>query len=107
LGIQSSFDFNAPQQTPQGRQLARYGLNIGASIDVLKGNGTISFNASDIFNMRKRRSIDIGDNFYSEGEFQWRARFFRLSFSYRINQTKKQAEKNNRNNNFDEGGGGM
>lgn len=107
LGIQSSFDFNAPQNTTQGRQLARYALNMGASIDVLNGNGTISFNASDIFNTRKRQSIDIGDNFYSEGEFQWRSRFFRLSFSYRINQTKKQFERNNRNNGFDDGGGGM
>ncbi|MCL4855817.1 MAG: outer membrane beta-barrel protein, partial [Flavobacteriales bacterium] len=89
------------------RQLARYALNMGASIDVLNGNGTISFNASDVFNTRKRQSIDIGDNFYSEGEFQWRSRFFRLSFSYRINQTKKQFERNNRNNGFDDGGGGM
>ncbi len=107
LGIQSSVDYNAPQKTTQGEQLARYALNMGASIDVLKGNGTISFNASDIFNTRKRRSIDIGDNFYSEGEFQWRSRFFRLSFTYRINQSKKQAEKNKRNQEFDDGGGGM
>ena len=107
LGIQSSVDYNAPQKTTQGEQLARYALNMGASIDVLKSNGTISFNASDIFNTRKRRSIDIGDNFYSEGEFQWRSRFFRLSFTYRINQSKKQAEKNKRNQEYDDGGGGM
>jgi hypothetical protein len=107
LGFQSSFDYNAPQKTTQGEQLARYALNLGASVDILKGNGTLSFNASDVFNTRKRRSIDYGTNFYSEGEFQWRSRFFRLSFTYRINQTKKQADKNRRNNEFDDGGGGM
>ena len=107
LGIQMSVDYNAPQKTTQGESLARYGINIGASVDVLKGNGTISFNSSDIFNTRKRRFTDIGDNFYSEGEFQWRSRFFRLSFVYRINQSKKQAEKNRRNQEFEEGGGGM
>ena len=107
LGFQSSFDYNAPQKTTQGEQLARYALNLGASIDILKGNGTLSLNASDVFNTRKRRSIDYGTNFYSEGEFQWRSRFFRLSFTYRINQTKKQADKNRRNNEFDDGGGGM
>lgn len=107
LGLQSSFDYNAPQKTTQGEQLARYGLNLGASIDVLKGKGTLSFNASDIFNSRKRRNIDYGDNFFSEGEFQWRSRFFRVSFTYRINQTKKQADKNRRGNEFDDSGGGM
>lgn len=107
LGIQSSFDYNAPQKTTQGEQLARYALNMGASIDVLKGNGTVSFNASDIFNTRKRRNIDYGANFYSEGEFQWHSRFFKLGFTYRINQSKKQAEKNKRNQEMEDNSGGM
>ncbi len=107
LGIQMSFDYNAPKKTTQGEQLARYGLNMGASIDVLKGNGTISFNASDLFNTHKRRSIDYGPNFYSQGEFQWHSRFLKLSFAYRINQSKKQAEKNKQNLEMQDSGGGM
>ncbi len=106
VGIQSSFDFNAPQKTTQGEDYARYGLNLGVSVDVLKGNGTINFNINDVFNSRRRRGTSYGENFYSESDFQWNSRSFRISFTYRINQTKKQAERNNRNNSFDEGGGG-
>jgi ferric enterobactin receptor len=103
LNIQASFNYNAPQNSPQGKTLARYSLDIGASMDVLKGNGTISLNAKDIFNTRKRRSISYGEYFTSESEMQWRSRFVRLSFTYRINQKKKRGD--DKNFNFDDGGG--
>lgn len=104
LNTQAAFNYDAPQNSPQGKTLARYALDLGASIDVLKGNGTISFNAKDVFNTRKRRSISYGEYFTSESAMQWRSRFFRLSFTYRINQKKKRGEERNFNN-FDDGGG--
>ena len=105
LNFQSSFNYNAPQNSPQGKTLARYSLDLGASVDVLKGNGTISFNARDVFNTRKRQSISFGENFVSESSRQWRSRFFRVSFSYRINQKKKKGEDKGFNN-FEDGGEG-
>ncbi|MCO6498807.1 MAG: TonB-dependent receptor [Vicingus serpentipes] len=89
VNLQSSFNYNAPQQSPQGSNKARYSLDAGFSFDLLKGNGTISFNVKDMFNTRKRRSTSYGDNFVSEQEMQWRSRYFRVSFTYRINQKKK------------------
>ena len=68
---------------------------------MLKGNGTVTFNASDIFNSRKRRFVSFGDNFVSDSEHQWRARYVRLSFTYRINQKKK--PENFKNKNFEGG----
>lgn len=101
IGIQSSFNYNAPQNSVQGKNKATYSLDAGFSFDVLKGNGTVIFNASDVFNTRKRRSTSFGNNFISESEQQWRSRYFRLSFTYRINQKKK--SENMKNKDFEGG----
>jgi len=103
LDTQLSFDYRARQQTPQGVQKSIYFLNAGLSMDVLKGNGTLSFSARDIFNTRRRRwEVTTIENFSSAAEFQWQSRQFVLSFSYRLNQKKKKDAKP-----FEgEGGGG-
>ncbi len=89
--LQLSFNFRAPRTTGQGRSLGIYSMDVGWSKDVLNKNGTITFNVTDLFNTRKRRSIVSGDNFTSESEFQWRIRQISLSFSYRLNQKKKRS----------------
>lgn len=89
VNLQASFNYRAPQQSPQGETLARYSLDTGFSFDLLKGNGTFTFNVKDVFNTRNRRSISFGENFVAESKHQWRSRFFRINFTYRINQKKK------------------
>ena len=69
-----------------------YNLDLGLSRDVLKGNGTVVLSVKDVFNTRKRRSITETTNFYSESEFQWRARQLIVSFSYRLNQKKQRSK---------------
>jgi len=101
LNLQASFNYRAPQNSVQGDEKSIYSLDAGFSFDVLKGNGTVTFNASDIFNSRKRRFVSFGDNFVSDSEHQWRARYVRLSFTYRINQKKK--PENFKNKNFEGG----
>ena len=71
---------------PQGKNLSRYNFDAGLSLDLFKGKGTLTFNARDIFNTRKRRYLIFGDDFSTEGEFQWRSRQFTLNFTYRLNQ---------------------
>lgn len=95
VGLQASFNYRAPQQSPQGETLARYSLDAGLSFDCLKGNGTVSANVRDLFNSRKRRSTSYGENFVSTSEFQWRSRYFRINFTYRINQKKKRERERN------------
>lgn len=99
LNFQTSFNYRAPKKSVQGEEKAIYSLDAGFSFDVLKGNGTVTFNASDVFNSRKRKSIAFGTNFISDSEQQWRSRFVRLSFTYRINQKKK--KESNKNRDFD------
>jgi outer membrane receptor protein involved in Fe transport len=89
INLQASGNYSAPKQSPQGENLARYSIDAGFSFDLLKGNGTLAFNVKDMFNSRKRQSISEGENFVSESSHQWRSRYFRVSFTYRINQKKK------------------
>lgn len=89
LDVQTSFMYHAPQNTPQGRSLSMYSWDAGLALDVLKGNGTITFSARDLLNSRRRRWEVNTPTLVSTNDFQWRARQFVLSFSYRLNQKKK------------------
>lgn len=89
--VQVSFDYTAPQRTPQGRRLSIYMLDIAASLDILDNRGTLTLSGRDLFNTRKRRSeVDL-PNYQEESVFQWRqTRRVILSFNYRLNQEKAQ-----------------
>ena len=90
--FQVSYNFQAPQTTAQGRNLAINSMDLAWSKDVLKGNGTITASVRDLFNSRKRRGYTYGQDWESYGEFQWRQHQWLLSFSYRINQKKKRPD---------------
>lgn len=102
VDMQANFRYTAPQQTTQGRSLSLYSLDLSAGKDVLKGKGTVVASVRDVFNSRRRRSITDTETIYNETDFQWRARQFLLTFSYRINEKKKRGDGGNRG---DSGGG--
>ncbi|NNC85878.1 MAG: TonB-dependent receptor [Bacteroidia bacterium] len=89
LSIQTSLRYRSPTEGVQGERKASYSWDAGASMDILKGKGTVSLNARDLLNSRKRRSETVGENFISTSEFQWRSRTVTLGFNYRINQKKQ------------------
>lgn len=93
LDLQLRFNYRAPQQTTQGQRKAMSSVDFGASMDVLRGNGTLTLSVRDIFNTRRFRFISEGDNFYSEGNFQRHPSQLNLTLNYRINQ-KKQVRRN-------------
>ena len=87
LQTQVSFDYNAPQDTPQGRDLATYAVDLGASLEILSGQGTLTLSGRDLFNTRVQRSIIDQQNYSSESDFQWRrAQSVVLSFLYRLRE---------------------
>ncbi|MBB4078822.1 outer membrane receptor protein involved in Fe transport [Lewinella aquimaris] len=93
LQTQVTFEYDAPQNTPQGRNLASYALDVGASLDVLRGKGTITLSGRDLFNTRISRTVIDQPTYRSESDFQWRqARQVVLSFVYRLNQEKRRTE---------------
>ncbi len=82
-------NYEAPQQTPQGRRLAIATLDAAISKDFLKNNATLTLNVLDVFNSRRFRSITEGENFYTAGNAQGRLRQVNLTFNYRLRQAKK------------------
>jgi len=98
LGFQTSFKYRSARETPQGKNFPMYNLDAGFSIDVLKGNGTVTFSGRDILNTRKHHSISVQDTFTAENEFQWHSRQFTIRFNYRLNQKKKRGERGGEGN---------
>ncbi|MEO1253778.1 MAG: outer membrane beta-barrel family protein, partial [Bacteroidota bacterium] len=88
---QVNVNYRAPRNTVQGRRLSITSVDIGMSRDVLKGNGTVAFNVSDLFNSRKFRSEISNERSEQFSEFQWRTTTTTLSFTYRLNQRKQRA----------------
>ena len=91
--LQMRANYEAPQQLPQGKRLEIFYIDIGASTDLFKGNGTITFNVSDVFNSRINRSEFNGVSFFTSSSSQFRRRQINLSLSYRIKQSKAKAKK--------------
>ena len=85
LQSQVSFDYNAPRNTPQGRDLATYALDVGLSLKVFAGKGDLTLSGRDLFNTRVQRTIIDQQNYTSTSDFQWRqARQVVLSLVYRL-----------------------
>ena len=85
LQSQISFDYNAPRNTPQGRDLATYALDVGLSLKVFSGKGDLTLSGRDLFNTRVQRTIIEQQNYTSTSDFQWRqARQIVLSLVYRL-----------------------
>jgi hypothetical protein len=100
---QTTFNYRGPRDDFQSTRKGIASVNLAFSKDILKDNGTLSLNVSDLFNSRKRISdtyIDGVTKSYSE--FQWRERQIRLNFTYRLNQKKNR----NQRQRDDNGGGG-
>ncbi|MEQ8910024.1 MAG: outer membrane beta-barrel family protein [Vicingaceae bacterium] len=85
---QMSFNYRAPRETNQGRNKSLYSIDLSFSKDVMQGKGTLVASVRDLLNSRKYRGITDTEYLYRETEFQWRARQFLLSFTYRINKKK-------------------
>lgn len=103
--VQVRFNYQAPQQTTQGQRKAMTSVDLAASRDILKEKGTITLSVRDLFNTRRYRFIAEGETFYTENDFQWRARQITLSLNYRLNQKKQRG--GGRNGDYEGGGDEM
>lgn len=100
-------NFEAPQNTPQGRRRATAAANTSISKDILKDKATIALNVQDIFNSRKwKNETYIPGELRSYGEMQWRERQITLSFTYRFNMQKNEKQREQQQDNGEEFMGG-
>ena len=82
-------------------------VNIGSSLNVLKGKGTISFRVNDVFQGMRFKFKSVNP-YPSTGQFNWESQTAYLGFSYRFGGGKNRAlRRKNRDNNETQGGGGF
>jgi len=67
-------------------------INTGASYNVLKGKGTITFRVNDIFK-GMRFNFKSKVPYIQDGEFNWESRTAYLGFSYRFGSGKNKAKR--------------
>ncbi|MEO2127551.1 MAG: TonB-dependent receptor [Christiangramia sp.] len=105
---QTNAFYRGPSDDVQGTQDGILSIDVALSKEVLKDKATVSINARDLLNSRKRSQQITTDDFYQESEFQWRQRQINLSFIYRFNQQKKRNERRGGEDNMmDEDGEGF
>ena len=101
--LQIRFNYRAPRQSVQGTNRGIASLDLGWNYDILSNQATVTLSVRDLLNSRRRQGTTIGDNFFRESEFQWRARSVNLAFNYRINQKKKRQRPSRDGGNFEGG----
>lgn len=99
--------YRGQEQSLQFLRNPMYRMDIGASYNVLKGKGTLSARASDIFDTM-RFSFDGDLPYAQDGSFNWESRTLYLGFNYRFGGGKNAAlQRKQRDKNETQGGGGM
>ena len=114
LSVQIQSFYRAGEKTAMNNRKAMYGVDLGATQTIWKGNGTIAFNVRDLFNTRRMRNTVNTPQYSMERKMQWQPRQFSVSLTYRFKQgervdvKKKGKDINNNYSGEDEmGGGGM
>ncbi|MEY3645856.1 MAG: hypothetical protein RL127_564 [Bacteroidota bacterium] len=92
VDLQVRANYEAPQKTPQGTRGEIAWMDLSASRDIMKGNGTLSLNILDLFSSRINRSEVLGAGFYTKSRFQGRLTQVNLTFNYRFKTTKQAAK---------------
>ena len=80
-------------------------VNTGASLQVLKGKGTINLRFNDIFRGMKF-AFNSSNPFVQNGQFNWESRTTYLGFNYRFGGGKNKAKSRRRRDNREKQGGG-
>ncbi len=99
--------YRGPQEDIQWRVDNMWMINTGASLNVLKGKGTINFRVNDIFKGMKF-AFNSSSPFVQNGRFNWESQTAYLGFNYRFGSGKNKAKRRRqRDNNEKQNGGGF
>ncbi|WP_164875632.1 TonB-dependent receptor domain-containing protein [Apibacter sp. HY039] len=96
FNFQMQGNYMGPVKSGQSKNKEMYGMNLGISKDIFKGQGTLLFNVQDVFQSRKRETETFGEDFYKYADMRWRPRQFTISFTYRFSKEKSKNEKRNK-----------
>ncbi|WBL24402.1 outer membrane beta-barrel protein [Zunongwangia sp. HGR-M22] len=94
---QTNAFYMGPTDEIQGRRDGMLSIDVALSKEIFNDNATISVNARDLLNSRKRQGTTVTNSFSQYSEFQWRQRQINVSLIYRFNQQKNQQRRQNAN----------
>lgn len=80
--FQSYLSYRGAQQTTQGTRAGRSFVGTGLSKDFLDGKANISLNIRDLFNSRNSDREIIQPFSYTNSQYSWSSRAFRLNLRY-------------------------
>ncbi|WP_340103813.1 outer membrane beta-barrel family protein [Rhodohalobacter sp. 8-1] len=80
--FQSNIFYRGAQQTTQGQESGDAYVGSGLSKELLDGRATISLNVRDLLNTRQSDREIINPNSYTNKQYSWSSRSFRLNFRY-------------------------
>jgi outer membrane receptor protein involved in Fe transport len=100
--FQATGGYESPEVVPQGKRKEMYGIDLGLRKEFLKNKATFTFNVNDVFNSRKRGSINDTENFYQDSYRRWDVRSFRATFTYKFGKTDFHLFKKNGGGSHDE-----
>ena len=84
LSFQIHADYTAPYYLLQDRNRANYGMDAAAKYDFAGNRASLSFNANDIFNTRKRAILRSSDDLLIDLEVRTISSRATFTFSYRF-----------------------
>jgi hypothetical protein len=111
FSLQMQGMYRGGQKTANQERKASYGLNLGLSKTIWKGNGTIAANLQDAFDTMGMKTYSFNSDYDRNSFMKWRPRTFTISLTYRFKQGEKveaKRPKKDINNNYegdDQGGG--
>lgn len=80
--LQTQLNYRSSQQTTQGREDGSMFVGSGISKEFLNRKATISLSVRDLLNSRQYDGEIINPNSYTDSNYQWSTRSFRLNFRY-------------------------
>ena len=101
--FQLRMNYRGPRDTTQGKRKAIVSVDLGVSRDFMNKKLSLTINARDLFNSRKRVWENQIGNLTELGDFQWRARTINFTATYKIINDKKRGKRGGRGQ---RGGGG-
>ena len=84
VDMQITANYRAPEVEAQGKDLARYYMDLSFQKSFLEDKGSATLSIRDVFNTRSFRGQNFGEDFYQEFEYKRESRIALLSLSYSL-----------------------
>jgi len=83
--LQSNMYYRGPRETTQGRRGSSTSFSAGLSKQLLDDKARLSLNVRDLFNSRNADREVIRETSYTNNNYSWSSRSFRVTFQYNFN----------------------